>query len=352
MPRSFTDVACEPIGKMPDRSRVELYLLRNEHLTLHLSTYGARVMALETRDRAGAMGNVVLGYTTLAPYLTQKNFYFGAIVGRVANRIARGRFTLEGREYHLPINNGVNTLHGGPGGFDTRNWEPHTIENGVRFTYYSEDGEEGFPGELHASVSYVLEGNTVWLETRATTDAPTIVSLANHAYFNLAGEGSASVLDHELTLEADVFTPLDAMQIPTGELRSVEGTPFDFREPRRVGERIGVQDEQITLGAGYDHNFVVRGEAGSLRPVAMVTEPATGRRLEVASTEPGVQFYSGNFLDGSVSGPSGRPYVRRSGLCLETQGFPDAVNHPEFPSVVLRPGEVYSSVTTWTFSAG
>jgi len=336
---------------MPDRSRVELYTLRNEYLTLHLSTYGARVVALECRDRAGTMSNVALGYMTLAPYLTQKNFYFGAIVGRVANRIAKGRFTLDGREYQLPINNGVNTLHGGPGGFDTRNWEPHTIENGVRFSYFSEDGEEGFPGELHAHVSYVLEGNMVWIETRATTEAPTIVSLANHAYFNLAGEGSASVLDHELQIEADAFTPLDGTQIPTGEIRAVEGTPFDFRTPRRVGEQIEAQDEQIMLGAGYDHNFVVRGEAGSLRPVATVYEPTSGRVLEVASTEPGVQFYSGNFLDGSVSGPSGRPYMRRGGLCLETQGFPDAVNQPSFPSVVLRPGEAYSSVTTWTFSA-
>jgi aldose 1-epimerase len=349
MLRSFTNVACEPMGKMPDRARVELYTLRNEHLTLHLSTYGARVVALESRDRSGTMANVALGYATLAPYLTEKNFYFGAIVGRVANRIARGRFTLDGREYQLPINNGVNTLHGGPEGFDTRNWEPHAIERGVRFTYFSDDGEEGFPGELHTHVDYILEGNTVRIETRATTDAPTIVNLANHAYFHLAGEGTPSVLDHEVTLEADAFTPLDATQIPTGELRSVEGTPFDFREPRRVGERIHASDEQITIAAGYDHNFVVRGEAGTLRPVATVYEPTSGRVLEVASTEPGVQFYSGNFLDGSVSGPSGRPYVRRSGLCLETQGFPDAVNHPNFPSVVLRPDEVYSSMTTWTF---
>lgn len=338
------------MGKMPDRSRVELYLLRNEHLTLHLSTYGARVVALESRDRDGAMANIALGYTTLPPYVTQKNFYFGAIVGRVANRIARGRFTLDGHEYQLPINNGENTLHGGPGGFDTRNWEPHTIENGVRFSYFSEDGEEGFPGELHASVSYVLEGNTVWIETRATTDAPTIVSLANHTYFNLAGEGTPSVLDHQLQIEADAFTPLNATQIPTGEIRDVAGSAFDFREPRRIGEQIDAQDEQISHGAGYDHNFVVRGDAGSLRPVATVYEPTSGRELEVASTEPGVQFYSGNFLDGSVIGQSGRPYGQRCGMCLETQGFPDAINHPNFPSVVLRPGEVYASVTTWTLS--
>jgi aldose 1-epimerase len=337
------------MGMLGDHSKVELYTLRNEALTLRLCSYGARVTALETADRNGAMGNVVLGHETLTPYLTGRNFYFGAMVGRVANRIANGRFTLDGCEYEVPQNNGPNALHGGPWGFDTRNWASHSDMGSVTFSLLSEDGDAGFPGTLHARVRYSLEGAAACIDVQATTDAPTVVSLANHAYFNLGGEGSASILEHELTIEADAFTPLNATQVPTGEVRSVAGTPFDFREARAIGERIDVEDEQIRLGAGYDHNFVVRGEPGQLRPVATVYEAVSGRVLTVDSSEPGVQFYSGNFLDGSSIGPSGRPYVRRSGLCLETQGFPDAVNQPRFPSVVLRPGETYLSRTRWTF---
>lgn len=337
------------MGLLEDRTHAELYTLRNDSLTLQLCTYGARVVSLETPDRMGEMGNVALGFPTLTPYLQGRAFFLGAIVGRVANRIANGRFTLEGKEYQVPANNGPNALHGGPCGFDTRNWTPHADEHGVTFSLFSDDGDQGFPGTLHARVRYSLEGSTVRIETQATTDMTTVVSLANHTYFNLAGEGSPSILEHELSLEADAFTPVNATQIPTGEIRSVVGSPFDFRMPRRIGDHIDADNEQIRAGSGYDHNFVVRGEPGVLRPVATLYEASCGRVLEVSSTEPGVQFYSGNFLDGGVTGISGRPYGRRSGLCLETQGFPDAVNQPKFPSVVLLPGRRYLSRTEWTF---
>jgi aldose 1-epimerase len=353
----MTEVTKQPYGTLEDGSEVSLWTLRNDRLSAQIAGYGARVITLETPDRSGAKANINLCMASFEPYLG-RNFYLGATCGRVANRIAKGVFTLDGREYHIPLHNGPNALHGGPRGFDRYNWASRAIEDGVEFTMTSPDGDQGFPGTLDVTLRYTLEADALRMETRATTDAPTVINMTNHSYFNLAGEGTPSVLDHEVVLEADAFTPVDETAIPTGEIRSVEGTTFDFREPHAVGERIdwteaeGAAEEDVAqrkIVGGYDHNFVVRGKAGALRPVASVYEPAGGRTLAVESTEPGVQFYSGNFLNGSATGPSGQPYVRRSGLCLETQGFPDAVNHANFPSMVLRPGEVYASTTLWRF---
>ncbi len=338
-------------GTLPDGSAVKAYTLTSPSVELKVISFGARVIALDTKDRDGKMGDVVLGYNSLESYVKDAKTYFGAIPGRYANRIADGRFSIDGKSYQIPINDGPNALHGGKIGFERHNWESKQIPDGVEFTLVSPDGDQGFPGTLTAHVRYTLHGNTVRIEYSATTDKPTVLNLTNHTYFNLAGEGSPSILDEKLTLDADRYTPVNSTLIPTGQLAPVAGTPFDFTHPTTIGARIGEDNEQLKFAGGYDHNWVLNGTPGQLRPAAKVFDPTSGRVLSVETTQPGVQFYTGNFLDGTAIGKSGKPYPKRSALCLETQHFPDSPNHPSFPSTLLKPGQTFHSETTWTFTA-
>jgi aldose 1-epimerase len=332
---------------------VQQYTLTSAEVVLELITYGARVTVLKTKDREGAWGDITLGYGELKPYVENTNAYFGVIAGRYANRIAKGRFELEGKTVQTTVNDGGNMLHGGVEGFDKRNWAGEVVADGVEFSLVSPDGDQGFPGALAVRVRYTLKGNVVRIETSARSDKATVVNLTNHAYFNLDGEASGTILDETLTLEADAYTPVgNAEAIPTGEIATVEGTPFDFRKGTVIGSRIGETNDQLKFGRGYDHNWVVRGKAGELRAAAKVVSAKSGRVLTVATTEPAIQFYSGNFLDGTLVGKSGVAYVQRSGFCLETQGYPDAPHHGNFPSTELRVGEEYRSVTTWGLSCG
>ena len=344
---SHVTVTTRPWGIAPDGSAAQSFLLSNDRLQLEVLSFGARVTSLLVGDPQGDRVDIVLGYSAMQPY-TVDTAFLGCSVGRYANRIAQGRFMLEGGEVLLDRNDGENTLHGGSDGLWHQNWDGRVLPDGVEFTLSSPAGDQGFPGTVSVTARYRLEGNQVVLEYEARTDATTVINLTNHAYFNLAGEGSESILDHELQIHADAFTPIDATAIPLGGNQPVDGTPFDFTEPRKVGERIHEPDQQLLNGKGYDHNFVLRGTGGELRPAAVAVHPASGRRLEVATTEPGVQFYSGNYLDSSTIGKSGSPYGFRSAFCLETQHFPDSPNQPEFPSTVLRPGEVFRSMTVWT----
>jgi len=348
-----TRIERKPYGTAPGGGAAELFTLTRGGLTVAVTSWGGYVVKILAPDREGKVADVTLGYADAAGYFGDTG-YMGALVGRYANRIARGEFTLDGRKYTLARNNGPNALHGGPGGFHKRLWTPKVVSgpdgDAVELTYVSPDGEEGYPGTLTATVVYSLTADGgLRMDYTATTDRATVVNLANHAYFNLAGEGSGDVLGHELRIEADALTPVDETLIPTGESRPVAGTPFDFRKPAAIGARIAADDPQLRAGGGYDHNFVLRGRAGELRLAVRVHEPGSGRVLEVHTTEPGVQFYSGNFLDGSVVGKSGRPYQHRGGFCLEAQHFPDSPNRPEFPSVVLRPGETYRQTTVYRF---
>lgn len=343
-------------GKTADGRPVNLYLLKNKNrMEVSITTYGGTVVSLKVPDRNGKLGDVVLGYDSLEGYENDKA-YFGAIVGRYANRIAHAQFSLDGKTYTLAKNNGENSLHGGVKGFNKAVWIAKEIPakdgQALELTYLSKDGEEGFPGNLHVRVVYTLtDSNELKIEYFATTDKKTVVNLTSHSYFNLAGPGSGDILGHVLMIEADKFTPVDSNLIPTGELCDVAGTPFDFRKPTAIGAGIDANDEQIKLGGGYDHNFVLRRKAGDpISLAARVTEPTTGRVLEVWTTEPGVQFYTGNFLDGSARGKGGISYTKRSAFCLETQHFPDSPNQPKFPSVVLSPGERYHTTTVYKFS--
>jgi len=336
-------------GKLPDGSTVTIYTLKSPQVEMRVMTFGARVVSITTPDKNGKMANVVLGYDTLEDYVKDNKTYFGVVPGRYSNRVAGGKFTLEGKEYQLSVNEGTNTLHGGKEGFDRRNWTAKEVPGGVEFTLVSPDGDQGFPGTLTAHVRYTLQDNKVAIHYSATTDKPTVVNLTNHAYFNLSGAGSGTILNEKLAIYADKMTPVDSKLIPTGELKPVVGTPFDFTKPETIGARINADDEQIKLGRGYDHNWVLNGKMGTLHPAARVFDPASGRVLVEDTTEPGVQFYTGNFLDGSFSGPNGK-YDFRTGLCLETQHYPDSPNHPSFPSTELKPGQTYSSETTWTFT--
>ena len=347
-----TSIASAIFGHLADGSAVESYILKSPDVKVQIISYGARVVSLLTPDRDGAVADITLGYATLEPYLKNTNAYFGVIAGRFANRIADGRFTLDGATVQTTLNDGKNMLHGGVEGFDARNWTSQVVPDGVEFELVSPDGDQGFPGALTVQVRYTLKGATLRIDYTATTDKATVVNLTNHAYFNLSGEASGTILSEELTLASDAFVPIaDAAAIPTGEIRPVAGTPFDFTEPTVVGSRIGADDDQLVFGRGYDHNWVVRGEPGTLRPAATMHDPKSGRILTVETTEPGIQFYSGNFLDGFLVGKSGVAYVQRSGFCLETQAFPDAPNQPSFPNSVLQPHETYRSTTTWTFTA-
>jgi aldose 1-epimerase len=345
----------QPFGALDDGTEVSLFTLTNENgISVSIANYGGIVTRLSVPDRDGNPGDIVLGHDSLGGYLGGHP-YFGAIVGRYGNRIAGGRFTLDGVEYELATNNGDNHLHGGVRGFDKVVWEAEPYresgEAGVKLAYVSADGEEGYPGLLAVTVTYALtDADELRIDYTAETNAPTVVNLTHHSYFNLAGHGAGDVLDHELLLFAGRFTPVDAGLIPTGELRSVDETPFDFRMPTVIGSRIDNRDEQLERGGGYDHNFVFDTYDGRLRLAGRVYEPTSGRMMIVFTSEPGIQFYSGNFLDGSDVGKGGARYEQRSGFCLETQHFPDSPNRPEFPSTVLRPGERYQSTTVYQFT--
>ena len=349
----------ESFGNLPDGRPVTLYTLTGPHgLVAQIMDYGATVVSIRTPDRAGKIADVVLGFSKLDDYI-RKSAYFGAVVGRVGNRIAHARFTLDGKTYTLAANNSPGdmpcSLHGGNVGFDKVRWKAHSTEvrglPALRLEYLSKDKEEGYPGNLNVSVVYSMTpDNGLRIDYEATTDAPTPVNLTNHSYFNLKGEGDGNALDHELTLNASRYTPVDKGLIPTGELTPVKGTPFDFTTPHRIGERINLTNEQLKFGCGYDHNWIIDRKGTGLELAATVYEPASGRVLEVLTTEPGVQFYSGNFLDGTIVGKSGKPYLYRSTVVLETQHYPDSINQPAFPSTVLRPGETYRSSTVFRFS--
>jgi aldose 1-epimerase len=351
-----SSVRREAFGTLPDGSPVELFTLTNSRgLEVRAMTYGAIILSLKVPDRNGQLDDVVLGYDTAAEYATNKVTYFGAVVGRYANRIAKGRFTLDGKTVALPTNDGPNHLHGGPKGFDRVMWKGEQVagdgrSSAVEITYASPDGDQGYPGKLTARVTYTLtDRNELIFDYHATSDAPTVVNMSQHSYFNLAGQGARDILDHELQIQADRFTPVDDTLIPSGELAPIAATPFDFRAPTRIGARIGEDSEQLRRGRGYDHNWVLTRSGDGLQTVAKLTERTTGRTMSIATTEPGLQFYSGNFLDGTITGKQKRVYRHRTGLCLETQHFPDSPNHPDFPSTVLRPGQEYTSRTVLTF---
>lgn len=346
-----TTVKKSDYGKMPDGSAVSLFTLTNaKGMEARVITYGGILVSLRTPDRKGALADVVLGHDSLADYMADTKTYFGALIGRYANRIGKAQFKLNGATYKLPVNDGENALHGGTKGFDKRNWSGREVPGGVELTLLSKDGEEGYPGNLKAVVTYTLtDDNRLSIHYTATTDKDTIVNLTNHTYWNLKGEGDA--MNHLLTLNSDRYTPIDAGLIPTGELRPVAGTPFDFRKPTAPGARIGQTDPQLKLGKGYDHNWVLNRAGGGLELAARVEETTTGRVMEVFTDQPGVQFYTGNFLDGSVKGKGGKAAAFRTALCLETQHYPDTPNKAQFPSAVLKAGASYNTTTEFRFSA-
>jgi aldose 1-epimerase len=345
-----------PFGAMPDGTSVDLYTLTAASgLQAAIASYGGTVVSLKVPDAAGALADVVLGFDRLEGYLARRNPYFGAIIGRYGNRIAKGRFTLDGKEYSLARNNGRNHLHGGIRSFDKVVWTARPLSRpagpALALTYLSKDGEEGYPGNLSVGVTYTLRDDALQIDYDATTDRPTHCNLTNHAYFNLEGEGTGTILDHRLHLGASRFTPVVPGLIPTGEIRSVDGTPFDFRVPTRVGDRSDADDPQLRLGRGYDHNLVLDRAGAPPWFCARLVAPRSGRWMEVLTTEPGVQVYTGNYLSCWLRGKGRKRYPRRSGMCLETQHFPDSPNHPEFPSTVLRPGEKYATSTIYRFGA-
>jgi aldose 1-epimerase len=347
-----TKVTSEPFGKMPDGTPVEIFTLSSGAYEARITTYGGIVVSMKAPDRGGKAADVVLGFDNVDGYVANFNgpsdAFFGALIGRYANRIAHGSFTLDGKKYSLPLNNGENTLHGGPHGFNNVVWKAKPITNGVELIYLSKDGEAGYPGNLTTVVRYTLVNGDLRIEYSATTDKDTVVNLTNHSYFNLAAQGD--ILGHQLTLHASRFTPVDAGLIPTGELKPVESTPFDFRKATAVGARISADNEQLRLGRGYDHNWVLDSRGGKLVEAAELYDPGSGRVLKVLTDQPGIQFYSGNFLDGSIKGKGGTPYALHGALCLETQHFPDSPNHPDFPTTELKPGERYHTVTVYSFS--
>lgn len=350
-----TNVSKQPFGKMPDGASIDAYTLSDGRVEAKVITYGGILVSLKAPDKAGKSDDVVLGFDSLDDYVKisnapEGNPFFGAVIGRYANRIAKGKFTLDGKEYSVPINNPPNSLHGGPHGFNNVVWKDKQVPNGVELTYLSKDGEAGYPGNLTVTVRYTLENAALKIDYSATTDKDTVINLTNHSYFNLSGQGHGDILNHMLTLHAARFTPVDSTLIPTGELRAVANTPFDFTKSTRVGDRIDSDYEQIRFGKGYDHNWVLDSATGKLFDAAEVYEPTSGRVLRVSTTQPGVQFYTGNFLDGTLKGKGGATYIRRGALCLETQHFPDSPNHPKFPTTELKPGERYHTVTVFSFS--
>lgn len=353
-----SSVEVQPYGTTADGQDVDEYILTNANgMEVRIITYGGTITSIRAPDREGEIANVVLGFDNLADYETRSP-YFGNITGRYANRIANARFTLDGTEYELAVNSAPNSLHGGDVGFDNIVWEAEAIEGedevGVSLHYLSPDGDEGYPGNLDVTVVYTLTNdNELRMDYSANTDAPTVVNLTNHAYFNLEGEGTSDVYDHILWIDADRYTPVDETPIPTGELAPVEGTPFDFRIPKPFGSGQRSSHEQIVIGRGYDHNFVLNHEDltdNTMMLAARISDPDSGRVLEVWTTDPGLQFYAGNFLDGTLVGPSRHHYRQSDGFALETQHFPDSPNQPDFPSTVLRPGETYETATIYRFA--
>ncbi len=341
-------------GKMPDGQSIDLYTLTNKNgVQVSITNYGGTIVSIIVPDRNGKMADIALGFDSLQGYLGNEPF-MGATVGRYANRIAGGTFKLDGKDYHTPLNDGPNTLHGGPQGFDKKVWKAREVAGAhpsVEMTYVSKDGEEGFPGDLTAKVVFTLDDeNALKIDYKATTDKDTVLNLTNHSYFNLDGQGNGDILKQEMMINADRFTPVDSHLIPTGELESVQGTPFDFRKSTPIGLRIENKDDQLNLGHGYDHNFVLNRKGPGLSLAARATDPASGRVLEVLTTQPGIQFYTGNFLDGTIHGKGGKVYIHRAAFCLETQHFPDSPNHPKFPTAELKPGQTYHQVTVFKFS--
>jgi aldose 1-epimerase len=351
MMQAKTNITKQAFGHTADGTGVDLYTLADDKVEVRITNYGGIIVSLRAPDRKGKLDDIVLGYDSLDHYIA-KTAYFGAIIGRYANRIAHGSFQLDGKTYSIPKNDGDNTLHGGIIGFDKVVWKAHEIKNGIDLTYVSKDGDQGFPGTLTTTVRYTLVGNDLRIEYSATTDKDTVLNLTNHSYFNLAGQAKGDVLGHVVKINASKITPVDASLIPTGELKSVEGTPFDFRTPHAIGERIDANDEQLRFGVGYDENFVLDHPEDQLFETAEVYEPTTGRILKVLTTQLAVQFYSGNHLDGSITGKEGRVYKPRFAFCLETEHYPDSPNHANFPSTELRPGQKFHSVTVYQFSAG
>ena len=349
-----TIISPEAFNKMMDGKQVELFTIRNKSgMEMSVTNYGGRIVSLMVPDRSGMKEDIVLGYDSLSGYINSKEQYFGAAIGRYGNRIAKGTFKLDNLEYKLAINNIPNSLHGGVKGFSSKIW--NGVQNGdneVELTLVSSDMDEGYPGELKVMMIYKLtDENEVTILYSAKTSKPTVINLTNHTYFNLHGAGHGDILDHHLFLNADNYTPVDTTLIPTGTIETVKGTPFDFTIPQVIGKRINDTNQQLTFGHGYDHNFVLnKTKNGKVSFAASVYDPLSGRYMEVFTNEPGIQFYTGNFLKGKEIGKKGNPYNYRSAFCLETQHFPDSPNHPNFPTVVLRPGEIYSSACVYRFS--
>jgi aldose 1-epimerase len=353
-PQSSPITMSAGFGRTPDGQAVDLITFHNSHgIEVRAMTFGGTILSIKTPDKTGQLDDITLGFDTFAPYV-DKSPYMGAIIGRYGNRIGKGQFTLDGQTYKLATNNGANHLHGGTKGWDKRVWKAETFQNtggvGVKFSYTSPDGEENYPGTVKAEVTYTLtDSDKLVIDYHATTDKPTVINLTNHTYWNLSAGKSAEILGHELQLNADRYTPVDDGLIPTGEIAPVANTPFDFQKATAIGARINDKNEQLTRGKGYDHNFVLLRTGDGLSRAAHVLDPVSGRTLDVDTTEPGIQFYSGNFLDGTLTGKYNRVYPFRSGFCLETQHFPDSPNHANFPPTTLRPGQEYKSQTVYSF---
>jgi aldose 1-epimerase len=345
-----TNVTKQPFGKLADGTPVEIYTLADGAVEARIMTYGGIVQSLKVPDRGGKSQDIVLGFGSVDGYVSNGKPFFGALIGRYANRIAHGQFKLDGKTYTLPKNDGDNTLHGGTRGFDKVVWQAKEIENGIELTYVSKDGDQGFPGTLTAVVRYTLVGTTLHIDYSATTDKDTVVNLTNHSYFNLSGQGNGDILKEELKINASRFTPVNTSLIPTGKLAPVAGTPFDFRKLTTIGARIDQDDEQLKNAKGYDDNWVLDKPAAQFGEAAEVYDPSSGRVLTVWTTQPGLQFYSGNFLDGSITSKGGKVYGHRAALCLETQHYPDSPNQPSFPTTELKPGQRYHQVTEFRFS--